>query len=76
LGTKDIGGAACGQAAIKPALTPVDEATAIDLVVGAGRLDQALPAPAFATPDAGEGGMERQLDLVLEIDIGVRQKAQ
>ena len=35
LGTKDIGGASWGQSAVKLARTPIDEAEAIALVVGA-----------------------------------------
>src|SRR5262245_6712649 len=53
-----------------------DEAEAIDLVVGAGGLDQPLPATAFPAPDPRERGMKRILDLILEIEIGVRQEGQ
>ena len=74
LGTKDICRAAGGQAPLKPAITPVHEPEAIHLVVGSGRLDEALPASAFAAPHAGEGRMERDLDLVLERDIGTGQE--
>lgn len=76
LGTKDIGGASWGQAAVKPALTPIDEAEAIDLVIGAGGLHQSLPTTAFPAPDPREGGMKRILDLILEIEVGVRQEGQ
>jgi hypothetical protein len=76
LGAQDLGRAAWGQAACKPAVAPVDEPKAIDYGSGSGRLDQALSAAAFATPDPGQGRMKRQLDLVLEIDIGVRQERQ
>ena len=76
LGAKDVRGAARGQATVKPALAPVDEPKAVDFVVGARGLDQALPAPALPTPHASEGGMERKLDLVLEIDIRPWEEAQ
>ena len=76
LGTKDIGGASWGQAAVKPARTPIDEAEAINLVVCAGSLDQPLPATAFPAPDPREGGMKRILDLILEIEIGAWQEGQ
>ena|SRR5215831_7865433 len=76
LGAKNISGPAWSQAAVKPALTPIDEAEAINFVVGPGRLDEALPASAFTTPDAGQGRMERELDLILEIEIGAWQEAQ
>src|SRR5919201_6236898 len=74
LRTKDIGGAAGGETTVKPPVAPVDEPEAIDLVVGTRRLDEALPAPAFAAPDTGEGRMEYELDLVLEIDVGTWQE--
>ena len=76
LGTKDIGGASWGQAAVKPARTPIDEAEAVDLIVGAGSLDQPLSAPAFPAPDSREGRMKRKLNLILEIKIGARQERQ
>src|SRR5262245_20970375 len=74
LGAKDIRRTAWGQTAVKPALTPIDEAEAIDLVVGAGGLHQPLPATAFPAPDPRERGMERKPDFILEIEIGVRQE--
>src|SRR5215510_4558583 len=74
LGAKDIGRTAWGQSAVKPARTPIDEAKAINLVVSARGLDQPLPAPAFPAPDPREGRMKRKLDLILEIEIGVRQE--
>ena len=39
LGAEDIGSAAWGQPALKPAVTPVNEPEAIDLVVGPRRFD-------------------------------------
>ena len=76
LGAEDISGAAGGQPAFEPAVTLVDEPEAIDLVVGPRCFDQALATPTFAAPHARQRGMERELDLVLEIDIGTRQKRQ
>ena len=72
LGTEDLSGAAGGQPAFAPAVTPVNEPEAIDLVVGPRRFDQALATPTFATPHARQRGMKRELDLVLEIDISTR----
>src|SRR5262245_37112349 len=63
LGAKDIGSAAWGQAAFKPAVTPVDEPKAIDLVMGSRGFYPALSAAAFATPLPSQGRMKRQLDL-------------
>jgi hypothetical protein len=74
LGAKDIRSAPRSQATIKPAVTPIDEAEAIDFIVGPGRCDKALPASTFATPDAGEGRMERELDLILQRESSPRQE--
>src|SRR5262249_44705513 len=74
LGAKDIRRAAWGQAAVKPALTPIDEAKTIDLVVGSRGLDQPLAATPFPAPDPREGGMKRKLELLLERDISLRQE--
>src|SRR5262249_53596479 len=76
LDTKDSGRPSWGQAACKPAVTPVHEPKAIDFVVGPWSLYEALATATFATPHAGQGRMERHLDLILEIDIGMRQKAE
>lgn len=68
LGTKDIGGASWGQSAVKLARTPIDEAEAIALVVGARGLDQLLPATVLSAPDPRERGMwarSRSLALVV-----------
>jgi hypothetical protein len=74
LGAQDSRRATWGQAAVKPALTPSDEAEAIDLVVGARGLDQLLPATALPAPDPRKRGLKRQLDLILELEIGVWQE--
>lgn len=76
LGTEDISSAAWRQAAIEPARAPINEPEAIDLVVGPGGLDQPLPTAAFATPHAGQGGMERELDFILQIHIGTGEERQ
>src|SRR5262245_23919292 len=49
---------------------------AIDFVMGSGGLDPALAAAAFATPSPGQDRMKRQLDLVLEINIGLWPESQ
>jgi len=76
LGAKDIRGAVWSQAAVQPALAPVTEPEAIDCVVGPWGFDQTLPAAAFATPDAREGGMQRQMDCILERNIGMWPEVQ
>jgi len=72
LGAEDIGSAAWGQAAIAPAVTPIDEPKPLALVIGASGLAQALATAALAAPAAGPGGMARALALILAIDHGVR----
>ena len=74
LSTKDRRRAPGGDAPVKPAVAPVDEPEAIDLIVSARGFHQALSPSAFATPHPGQGRVERELDLILEIDIGVRQE--
>src|SRR4029450_2919593 len=61
---------------LKPTVAPVDEPEAIELVVRARRLDEALATATLAAPDPRQGGMEGELDLILEIDISLRQEAQ
>ena len=73
LGTKNIGRTAWSQPALAPALAPVDEPKTVNLILGAGGLNQPLPTTAFPAPDPCESGMKRKLDLILEIDISVRQ---
>ena len=76
LGTKDLRRAAGGEAPVKPPVAPVDEPKAIDFVIGPWSFHQALSSAAFATPHAGQRRMEGELDLVLEIDIGVWEEGQ
>ena len=53
-----------GYPAIEPAITPVEQAKAIDLAVVSRGLDQALPTPPFSTPDTREGWMKGKLHLI------------
>jgi hypothetical protein len=76
LGAKDVSCTAGGHPALKPAVTPVHEPEAIDFVVGSRSLYQALAPAAFATPDAGAGGMERKLDLILERELRTGQQVE
>jgi len=61
---------------IEPTIPPVDQAKAVFLLVVARCLDQSLPTTAFLAPDTRQGGMQRDLDFVLQIHVGARQQAQ
>jgi hypothetical protein len=70
----NVGRTAWEQPALTPARASVDEPTARDLLMGSGRLDQALSTSALATLEARQRGMARQLDRILARDLGVRQE--
>ena len=66
----------CTAASVEPAVTPVDQAKAIDLLVGAGRGDPALAAPPLARPDPSERGVEGDLHLILQLEVGLGEQGQ
>src|SRR6266516_8078227 len=66
-----ISGAPRGDPAIKPAITPIHQAEAIDLPIIPRRLDQTLPASTFEAPEAREGRVKGKLHLILQIKISV-----
>ena len=74
--TKHISSASCSNTAIEPAITPVDQAKAIDLAIIPRCFDQALPTPPLATPDARQRRMQGDLDLILQVHVGSRQQPQ
>jgi hypothetical protein len=61
---------------IEPAITPVDQAKAVDPAIIPRRFDQALPTPPLATPDARERRMKGHLHLILQIEVSVRQECE
>src|SRR5947209_17265747 len=69
--TENISGAPCGNTAIKPAITPVQQTKAVDFPIISRCFNQALPASSFSRPDARQGRMKRYLHLVLEIQVSV-----
>ncbi len=71
---KDIGGASRSNAAIEPAITPVQQAKAVDFPIIPRCFDQALPTSSFSRPDAREGRVKSHLHLVLQIEISTRQQ--
>src|SRR5690349_9039185 len=71
-----IGCASRSDPAIEPAITPVDQAKAIDLAIIPRCFDQPLPTSPLATPDTREGRMKGHLHLILQIQVRVRQECQ
>jgi len=76
LGAEWYRAAAVGQGEVQRAVAPVDQPKAVPLVVVAGRLDQPLPRPASPRPDPGQGGVQGDLDLVLQVQVRMAQQAQ
>src|SRR5258708_17586262 len=70
--TEHISGASRSDPAIEPAIAPVEQAKAVNLAVIARCLDQALPTSAFVRPDTGESRVKGNLDLILQIQVGLR----
>jgi len=72
--TEHVGSASGSNPAIEPAIAPVDQAKAVDLAVVSRCLDQALAAPTFAAPDTRESRVKGKLNLILQIEVGLRQQ--
>ncbi len=72
--TENISSAPCGNAAIKPTITPVQQAKAIDFPIIPRCFNQALPASSFLRPDARESGVKGHLHLVLQIQVSLWQQ--
>ena len=68
---EDISGAPKSNAAIEPAITPVQQTKAIDFPIIPRCFDQALPASSFSRPDAREGWVKGHLHLILQIEVRV-----
>src|SRR6266566_4051575 len=71
-----ISGASRSDSAIEPAISPVDQAKAVDPAVISRRFDQALPTPPLATPHARQCRMEGHLHLILQIQVSLRYECQ
>src|SRR6266566_1850439 len=71
---EDISGASRGDSSIEPAITPVQQAKAVDFPIIPRCLDQPLPASSFSRPDAREGRVKSHLHLILQIEISTRQQ--
>jgi hypothetical protein len=61
--------AALGQLEVQGAVAPVDQPEAVALEVLAGGLDQPLAGSAAAGPHPGQGRVQGDLDLVLEVQV-------
>ena len=72
--TEHIGSASRSDAAIEPAIAPVDQAKAIDPPIISRRFDQALATTTLATPDACQGRVKGHLHLILQIEVSEGQK--
>ena len=73
--TEHISSPSWSSSPIEPALSPVYQTEPIDLAVVSRGLDQALPTPSFAAPDAREGGVKGKLDLILEGEVGLWEES-
>jgi hypothetical protein len=66
----DIGRATQGDAVGEPAVAPIKGSEADDFGTLTRSADQALPVVALARPAPGQGRMEADVDLVLDVEIG------
>ncbi len=66
---EDISDTPCGNAAIKPTITPVQQAKAIDFPIIPRCFNQTLPASSFPRPDARQGRMKSHLHLILKVEV-------
>jgi hypothetical protein len=71
---KHISSTSGGNAAIKPAITPVQQAKAVDFAVIPRRLNQTLSASSFSRPDTREGRVKGHLHLILQVQIRMRHQ--
>jgi hypothetical protein len=62
------------QLVVEPALSPVDQAKALNLAIVAGGLDPALARSPATTPETGQGRVQGQLHLILQVEVGHRQQ--
>lgn len=64
------------EGAIEPAISPVDETEAMDLLIVARCFNPSLSGMALAAPDPRQRRMQVELDLVLQVEISLGQKRQ
>jgi hypothetical protein len=68
------GAAAVGQLEVQGAVAPVHQPKAVLLGVGARGLHPPLPGATSARPDPGQGRVQGDLDLVLQVQIRAAQQ--
>jgi hypothetical protein len=76
LGDQRGGAAAVGQREVQVPVAPVDQPKAAPFEVLAGRLHQPLAGPAGTRPHPGQRRVQRDLDLVLQIQVRMREESQ
>jgi len=76
LGAQGLRGALLGQSPVEPTLPPVDQPEAPLLLILPRRLHQALTPASRSAPHASQGGMEGDLHLILQVQIGAREEAE
>lgn len=70
----DVGRASQRDAVREPTVAPVNGGEADDFGTLAGGADETLTVVPFARPAPGQGRMEANVDLVLDVKIGARQE--
>jgi hypothetical protein len=70
----DISSSPRSDPAIKPAVSPVHQAKAVDLPVITWSLDQTLTTPTLEAPEPGERRMKGELHLILQVEISTREQ--
>ena len=76
LGAQRHGAAALGQLEVQPTLAPVHQPKAVLLGVVAGRLHPPLARSAATGPHPGQGRVQGDLDLVLQVQVRTPQQPQ
>jgi hypothetical protein len=61
---------------IEPPIAPIYDAKAVNLAVVPRGLDESLSPTAFLAPDASECRVQRELDLILQIEVRLGQEPQ
>ena len=73
---EDISGTPGSNTAIEPAITPVQQAKAIDFPIIPRCFNQPLPASSFSRPDARKGRVKSHLHLILQIEVSMWQQCE
>jgi hypothetical protein len=74
--TEHISGAPRSNPSIEPAITPIQQAKAIDFPIIPRGFDQALPSSPFLRPDTREGRVKSHPHPILQIEISMWQQSE